>query len=79
VSGSGFSDEYVSTVVRQATAMVSVQLGCDLDEALDRLKIRAMMLNQTVERTALDVLDRVISFDASPPSVTGPDEQDFWP
>jgi hypothetical protein len=79
VSGSGFSDEYVSTVVRQATAIVSVQLGCDLDEALDRLNVRAMMLNQAVEQTALDVLDRIISFDASPPSVTGCDEQDFWP
>jgi hypothetical protein len=43
--------------------MVAAQVGCDLIEAFDRLKIRATAMGQTLEDTALDVIDGVIRFD----------------
>ena len=42
---------------------ILAQLDCTVDEALARLKIRADATGQTLEHTALDVLDRVIRFD----------------
>jgi len=50
--------------VLQATGMVAVQVGCDVTEALGRLKIRANATGQTLENLALDVLDGVIRFDS---------------
>jgi len=63
MSGAGFPDEYHSAVVDQATGMIAAQLGCDVIEARNRLKIRAEAMDQSLEHTALDVLDRVIRFD----------------
>jgi hypothetical protein len=54
--------EYVGVHVHQATGMVAAQVGCDIDEAFNRLMIRAAALNQSLELTALDVIDRVIRF-----------------
>lgn len=65
MSGQGFSDGYLSDVVDQATGMISAQIDCDMIEALGRLRIRADATGQTVEQTALDVLDHVIRFDDS--------------
>jgi AmiR/NasT family two-component response regulator len=59
----GASDDYLSAVVHQATGMVAVQAGCDVTEALNRMRIRAEATDQTLENTALDVIDRVIRFD----------------
>lgn len=57
-SASGFH----SVAVHQATGMVAVQVGCDIDEALNRLTIRADAMDQSLQDTALDVLDRRIHF-----------------
>jgi AmiR/NasT family two-component response regulator len=54
--------EYVGVHVHQATGMVAAQVGCDIEEAFNRLMIRAAALNQSLELTALDVIDRVIRF-----------------
>jgi plasmid stability protein len=43
--------------------MVAVQLDCTIDEALNRLIIRAAASGRSLERVALDVLDRVLRFD----------------
>jgi hypothetical protein len=54
---------HVSNRVAQATGMISAQAGCDIDEALQLLIVRAEALGQSIEETALDVLDGVIRFD----------------
>ncbi len=54
--------EYIGVHVHQATGIVAAQLGCNIDEAFNRLSIRAAALNQSMELTALDVIDRVIRF-----------------
>jgi hypothetical protein len=59
----GLSDDSLSKHVHQAMGMIAAQLDCDVDEALARMKIRADAMGQTLEHTALDVLDRVIRFD----------------
>jgi hypothetical protein len=43
--------------------MISVQADCGIREAFGRLCIRAQALGQTVQVSAVDVLDRVLSFD----------------
>ena len=40
--------EYVGVHVYQATGMVAAQVGCDIDEAFNRLTIRAAALNQSL-------------------------------
>ena len=54
---------YISDQVHQATGMVAAQAECDMSEALNRLRIRAMAMGQSLEATALDVLDGLIRFD----------------
>ena len=49
--------------VLQATGMASVQARCTLPEAFDLLRERAFALDQTLEFTAIDVVNRVIRFD----------------
>ncbi len=56
-------DDSLSKNVHQAMGMIAAQVGCDVDEALARLKIRAEAMGQSLEHTALDVLDCVIRFD----------------
>jgi hypothetical protein len=56
-------DDYFSHHVHQATGMIAAQVDCSMGEALNRLRIRAAATGQSLEHTALDVLDGVIRFD----------------
>ena len=58
----GSSEEFRSVVVHQATGMIAAQAGCDIVEAYHRLNIRAAAMGQSLQDTALDVLDRRIRF-----------------
>jgi hypothetical protein len=53
----------VSDHAAQATGMIAAQAGCGVEEALHRLIIRAEAMGQTIDDTALDVLDGIIRFD----------------
>jgi plasmid stability protein len=44
--------------------MVAAQVDCAMGEALNRLRIRAAAMGQSLEHTALDVLDGLIRFDS---------------
>jgi hypothetical protein len=55
--------EHISNRVNQATGIISVQAGCDLVAALALLIARAAELDQSLEHTALDVLDHLVRFD----------------
>jgi hypothetical protein len=57
------SDQRLSVVVNEATGIVAVQADCCIIEAFDRLTIRADSIGQTLEHTALDVIDHVLRFD----------------
>ena len=59
---SGSSEEFLTVAIHQATGMVAAQADCDIDEAFNRLNIRAAAMGQTVQDTALDILDRRIRF-----------------
>lgn len=50
--------------VSQATGMVSVQATCSIPEAFNLLRERAFALDQSLEHTALDVIDGFVRFDA---------------
>jgi hypothetical protein len=56
-------DVRVSVVVGHATGVVARACDCELFEAFDRLGQCAVELGQSLEHTALDVLDGVIRFD----------------
>ena len=47
----------------QAAGMVSVQVGCTLDEAINRIIIRAAATGVTSEALALDIIDKVVRFE----------------
>jgi hypothetical protein len=47
----------------QAAGMVSARLDCTLDEAINRIIIRAAAQGVTTEELALDIIDRAIRFD----------------
>jgi hypothetical protein len=49
--------------VHQAQGMVAAQLGCSLEEALGRLRVRADATGQPLEELALDVLDGIVRFE----------------
>lgn len=49
--------------VAQATAVICTQAQCGPDQAFDLLRDKAFLLGQTLEYTALDVLDYIIRFD----------------
>jgi AmiR/NasT family two-component response regulator len=57
VTGNGSPFEH-RVEVHQAQGMVSVQVGCTLDEALSRMKIFAAATNSTLEQVADDVINR---------------------
>jgi plasmid stability protein len=44
--------------------MVAAQAGCDIQEAFNRLTIRAAAMGQSLDDIALDVLDRIVRFDS---------------
>jgi hypothetical protein len=58
----GSSEEFLSVAIHQATGMIAAQVDCDIEEAFNRLTIRAAAMGQTVQDTALDILDRRIRF-----------------
>jgi AmiR/NasT family two-component response regulator len=58
--GSGF--EAIDRVA-EAVEEICAQRNCGADQAFDLLREKAFQLGQTMEYTALDVLDRVIRFD----------------
>lgn len=49
--------------VTQAMVLVCEQRGCPPDQAFDLLREKAFLLGQTLEHTALDVLDDIIRFE----------------
>ena len=49
--------------IHQATGMISVQAHCDLGEALAKMRIRAAGIGQSLEATAVGVIDGAIRFD----------------
>jgi hypothetical protein len=55
-------DDYFGDHVHQATAVIAAQVNSTMGEALDRLRIRAAAMDQSLEHTALDVLDGLIRF-----------------
>jgi hypothetical protein len=56
--------------VHQATGMITIQLGINLDEALLRLRAHAYATGQTVSTVAADVVNRRLHFDDSDPDTT---------
>jgi ANTAR domain len=56
-------NRHMSSRVHQATGMIAAQIPCDTGEAFDRLKLRSAAQGQSLDETALDVLDGVIRFD----------------
>jgi hypothetical protein len=56
-------DDRVNPRVAEAIGTVATQADCDLEEAYRLLRLRADALAQTVEHTALDVLDGIVRFD----------------
>lgn len=52
--------------IHQATGMISVQLDCNLVDAMTRLRLRATEMGQSLEATAGGVIDGAIRFDQSP-------------
>jgi hypothetical protein len=57
------NDDFFKAHLHQATVMIARQLDCAVDEALQVLRVRAKAMGQSVEMTALDVLDGEIRFD----------------
>jgi hypothetical protein len=57
------NSEFFKAHLHQATVMIAGQLECSVAEALQVLRIRAKAMGQSVEITALDVLDGEIRFD----------------
>jgi hypothetical protein len=55
--------DFPSNRVHQATGMISAQADCTLTEAMQLLIIRAEAMGQSIEDTALDVIDGIIRFD----------------
>lgn len=64
----GRPPSYSAFRLEQATVMVSTQAACDSASARTMLAARAEELGQTVEETALDVLDGIVRFDLSTPT-----------
>jgi hypothetical protein len=52
----------LSASVRQAQDMVSIQLGCELDDALTRMYERADETGETLDDVAADVVARLTRF-----------------
>ena len=56
-------DWQLSVTVHRATGMVAVQLGCDVDEALLRMKVLADATDETLEHIARSIVDRAITLE----------------
>jgi len=60
------TEDFPSNRVHQATGMISAQAECSLTEAMQLLILRADAMAQSIEATALDVLEGLIRFDDEP-------------
>ena len=60
---SGNGDSHADDHVHQAMGMISSQAGCDLSEAFDKLRERATAMGESIEDTALGVLNGATRFD----------------
>jgi len=49
--------------ITQAIEVIRNQVHCGPDRAFDLLRERALLLGQSLEDTALDVLDNIVRFD----------------
>lgn len=59
----GPSEEELSDRVHQAAGMIAAQAGCDLPAARSMLIAKATEIGESLDDTALDVLDGIIRFD----------------
>lgn len=59
----GLSDGELSDRVNQSVGMICDQADCDLAAALAALIVKAAEIGQSLDDTALDVLDGIIRFD----------------
>lgn len=57
------ADDELSDRARQAMCFIARRVGCGLREAFERLRALADQSAQTLEHTALDVLDGVLPVD----------------
>jgi hypothetical protein len=62
MAGGRSDGEQLSAHVHQATGIISVHAECTIPEALVLLRRRAEAMGQSLEHTALDVLDGLIHF-----------------
>jgi hypothetical protein len=53
---------HLEAKVRQAQGMVATQLGCELDDALARMRQRADETGETLDDVAADVVARLTRF-----------------
>jgi AmiR/NasT family two-component response regulator len=53
---------HINASVRQAQGMVSIQLGCELEDALTRMRERADETGETLDHIAADVIARLTRF-----------------
>ena len=58
----GPPEDHLSNHVHQAAGMIAAQTACKIEDAISLLIVRAAQMGQSLEDTALDVLDRVIDF-----------------
>jgi AmiR/NasT family two-component response regulator len=58
----GPQGEYFDIVIGAATNLIAAEIESDKREAFALLTMSAMATNQTLEETALDVLDKIIRF-----------------
>ncbi|MDQ1434421.1 MAG: hypothetical protein QOF59_1237 [Actinomycetota bacterium] len=54
----------LSECILQARAMVCAQLGCSVEDALDRMRLWARATGWSVEEIAAGVIERVIRIDS---------------
>ena len=62
VSGNGGID-LSGVALANLSGMVAAQLGCSMEEALGRLRVRADATGQALDELALDVLDGIVRFE----------------
>ena len=57
------AEDLLDVRVHQAAGVISVQVGCDCDAALELLIVEAAKRGQTLHYASLDVIDHVLRFD----------------
>jgi hypothetical protein len=57
------ADETLTIAAHQAAGIVAEQAHCDIREAFAQLIARSAAVGQSLDETALDVIDHVIRFD----------------